>query len=141
MSGASAGEDACRPGRYGARRSDLVPDTSPAGDLSRYAGTYRSNQLRVDVSVADSQLAEKVTYEPLDDAQERIFTGFAGGSFPAVTRRFAPIGKDLFAPAGMPLEAFSGYSRQLLVSYHGASDGRPTYRCAGGRMTGRQHAG
>jgi CubicO group peptidase (beta-lactamase class C family) len=120
---------------------DLVPDTSSVGDLTRYAGTYRSNQLRVDVSVVDGQLEEKVTYEPLDDAQERIFTGFSGGLFPAPPRRFVAIRKDLFAPAGMPLEAFNGYSRQLLVSYHGVSDGHPNYRCAGGRMTRREHVG
>jgi len=120
---------------------DLVPGTSPAGDLAPYAGTYRSNQLRVDVSAVDGQLEEKVTYEPLDDDQERIFTAFAGGSVSAPPRRFVPIRKDLFAPAGMPLEAFSGYSRLILVSYHGASDGHPDYRCAGGRMTRREHAG
>jgi CubicO group peptidase (beta-lactamase class C family) len=118
---------------------DLVLDTSPVGDLAPYVGTYRSNQLRIDVSAVDGQLEEKVTHEPLDDTQERIFTGFAGGSFPATPRRFIPIRKNLFAPAGMPLAAFNGYSRQLLVSYHGVSDGHPTYRCAGGRMTRREH--
>lgn len=118
---------------------DLVPGTSAAGDLTPYAGTYRSNQLRVDVSVADGHLEEKVTYDPLDDTQERIFTGFSGGSFPFQPRRLAPIRKDLFAPAGMPLQAFNGYMRQLLVSYHGVRDGRPDYRCAGGRMTRREH--
>lgn len=120
---------------------DLVPGTSAAGDLTGYAGTYRSNQLRVDVSVVDGHLEEKVTYQPLDDAQERIFTGFSGGSFPFPPQRLAPIRKDLFAPAGMPLEAFNGYMRQLLVSYHGVRDGRPDYRCAGGRMTRREHVG
>jgi CubicO group peptidase (beta-lactamase class C family) len=117
---------------------DLVPGTSPAGDLTGYAGTYRSSQLRVDVSVADGQLEEKMTYEPADEEQERIFTGFAGGPVQAPPRRFTPVGKDLFAPAGMPLAAFNGYSRMLLVSYHGARDGRPGYRCAGGRMTRRE---
>jgi len=120
---------------------NLVPEVSPAGDLTPYTGTYRSNQLRVDVSAVDGQLEEKMTYEPLDDTQERIFTGFAGGSLPAPPRRLAPIRTDLFAPAGMPLEAFNGYMRQLLVSYHGASDGHPVYRSAGGRMTRRDHAG
>ena len=114
---------------------DLVPDTTPVSDLTPYAGTYRSNQLRVDVSVVDGQLEENVTYEPLDDVQERIFTRFSGGSFPVPPRRFVPIRKDLFAPAGMPLQAFNGYSRHLLVSYHGVSNGRANYRCAGGRMT------
>jgi CubicO group peptidase (beta-lactamase class C family) len=120
---------------------DLVSETTPVSDLTPYAGTYRSNQLRVDVSVVDGQLEEKVTYEPLDDVQERIFTRFSGGSFPFPPRRLAPIRKDLFAPAGMPLQAFNGYTRQLLVSYHGVSEGRANYRCAGGRMTRREHAG
>jgi CubicO group peptidase (beta-lactamase class C family) len=120
---------------------DLVPGTSPVGHLTRYLGTYRSDQLRVDVSAVDGQLEEKVTCEPLDETQERIFTGLAGGSFPAPPRRFVPLRKDLFAPAGMPPEAFTGYMRQLLVSYHGASDGHPGYRSAGGRMTRRDHAG
>ena len=120
---------------------DLVSDTTPVSDLTPYAGTYRSNQLRVDVCVADGQLEETVTYEPLDDVQQRIFTGFSGGSFPFPPRRFVPIRRDLFAPAGMPLQAFNGYSRQLLVSYHGVSNGRANYRCAGGRTTRREHAG
>jgi hypothetical protein len=35
------------------------------------------------------------------------------------------------------LRAFSGYARQILVSYHGVRNGRATYRCTGGRMTRR----
>lgn len=119
---------------------ELVPGTSPVTDLTPYAGTYRSNQLLVDVSVVDGQLEEKMTYEPLDGVQERIFTAFAGGSVSAPPRRYVPIRKDLFAPAGMPLETFSGYSRLILVSYHGHREGQPTYRCAGGRMTHRNPA-
>src|SRR5262245_3147606 len=117
---------------------DGAPQTAPVSDLTPYAGTYRSNQLRVDVGVVDGQLEETVTYEPLDDTQARIFTGFAGGSFQAVPRRFVPIREGLFAPAGMPLQAFTGYARQLLVSYHGVSHGRASHRCAGGRMTRRE---
>ena len=120
---------------------ELVSGTTPVGDLTPYAGTYRSNQLRVDVGVTDGQLEETVAYEPLDDVQAGIFTRFSGGSYPFPTRRFVPIGEDLFAPAGMPLQAFDGYSRMLLVSYHGADDGRSNYRCAGGRMTRRDRAG
>ena len=81
-----------------------------------------------------------MTYEPLDDTQEQIFTRFAGGSFPAPPLRFVPVRKDLFAPAGMPL-GHSTDMRQLLVSYHGVSDGHPNYRCAGGRMTRKEHVG
>jgi len=120
---------------------DLLPGQSPVPDLSPYVGTYRSNQLRVDVTATDGQLAENMTYEPLDEVQQDIFTRFAGGSTSGPPRRLVPIRKDLFAPAGMPLDAFNGYLRLLLVSYHGASDGHPDYRCAGGRMTRREHAG
>jgi CubicO group peptidase (beta-lactamase class C family) len=119
---------------------DVLSGTSPVTDLSPYVGTYRSNQLRVDVTAVDGQLEENMTYEPLDEEQERIFTGFAGGSSSAPPRRYLPIRKGLFAPAGMPLEAFNGYSRLILVSYHGASGDHPDYRCAGGRMTRREHA-
>jgi CubicO group peptidase (beta-lactamase class C family) len=119
---------------------DLVSDTTPVNDLTPYAGTYRSNQARVDVSVVGDQLEEKFSYEPLDAENERIFTGFSGGSIPSATRRFVPIQEDLFAPVGMPLPAFTGYSRQLLVSYHGHREGRPHFRCAGGRMTRRDLA-
>jgi CubicO group peptidase (beta-lactamase class C family) len=117
---------------------DLVPNPTPVSDLIPYAGTYRSNQLRVDVGVVDGQLEERVTYEPQDETQERIFRSFSGGTVVAPPRRFVPVGKDLFAPVGMPLQAFNGYSRILLISYHGLSSGRPNYRCAGGRMTRRQ---
>lgn len=120
---------------------ELVSGRTPVSDLAPYAGRYRSNQLRVDVNVVDGQLEERATYEPLDDAQERIFTGFSGGLFPFPPRRFVPVRKDLFAPAGMPLQALDGYSRMLLVSYHGVGNGRATYRCAGGRMTRRVDAG
>jgi hypothetical protein len=61
--------------------------------------------------------------------------------FGTTTLLSAPIRQDLFAPAGMPPQAFNGYSRQLLVSYHGGSFGRATYRCAGGRMTRSEQAG
>lgn len=122
---------------------DLIAGTTPVNDLTPYVGVYRSNQLRVEVSVVDGQLEERMTYEPLDDIQKRIFTGFSGGggSYPLPPRRFVPLRPDLFAPAGMPREAFNGYSRVLLVSYHGKSSGRATYRCAGGRMTRREQAG
>ena len=120
---------------------DLLPGAAPVQDLTPYAGVYRSNQLRVDVAVVDGQLEETMTYEPLDDIQERIFTGFSGGTYPAPPRRFDPVGPNLFAPAGMPIETFNGYARQLLVSYHGLDDAGPTYRCAGGRMTRRESGG
>jgi hypothetical protein len=82
-----------------------------------------------------------MTYEPLDDAQKEIFTRFSGGSSPIPPRRFVPIRKDLFAPAGMPLQAFNGYLRVFLVSSHGVRDGRANYRNAGSRLTRRELAG
>jgi CubicO group peptidase (beta-lactamase class C family) len=106
-------------------------------ELQRYAGTYRSQQLRVDVRVVDGGLEEQVTYEPADASQEAIFTRFAGGSFSAPPTRYVAVGEDLFAPAALPLETLDGHARQYLISYLGDSDGRPTHRCAGGRMTRR----
>jgi CubicO group peptidase (beta-lactamase class C family) len=120
---------------------DLISETTPVADLTPYAGTYRSNQLRVDVSIVDGQLEEKMTYEPVDAAQKRVFEDFSGGLYPFPPRRYAPIQKDLFAPAGMPLQAFNGYSRIALVSYHDVTDGRAHYRSAGGRMTRWENAG
>ena len=117
---------------------ELLPETVPAVDLGPYAGTYRSNQMRVDVRVVDGQLEETATYEPVDEVQERIFAGFAGAPFAFPPRRFVPVATDVFAPAGMPRELFDGYMRILLVSYLGTSQGRPRYRSAGGRMTRRE---
>ena len=85
----------------------------------------------------DGQVEETTTCEPLNDEQERIFTVFAGGSLPAAARRYVPVGKDLFAPAGMPLAALSGYARHLLVSCHGATSAMPGYWCVGERITRR----
>lgn len=118
---------------------DLISGPVPDVDLTPYAGTYRSNQLRVDVSVVDGQLEESMTYEPADAVQESIFTRFAGGVVQGSPRRFVPVGRDLFAPAGLPAAAFNGYLRQLLVTYHGVEAGRATHRSAGGRMTRRDH--
>jgi len=120
---------------------DLIPAPTPAKDLTPYIGTYRSNQLRVDVKLVDGQLEEQMTYEPIDNTQKDIFTKFSGGSLSAMPpRRFVSVGKDLFAPAGMPLQAFNGYSRQMLVSYHGIKEGHAYYRSSGGRMTTRRES-
>lgn len=105
--------------------------------LARYAGTYRSNQLRVDVRVVDGGLEEQVTYEPADPSQEAIFTRFAGGPISAPPTRYVAVGENLFAPAALPLETLDGHARQYLISYLGDDDGHPTHRCAGGRMTRR----
>ncbi|GAA0537630.1 hypothetical protein GCM10010172_18770 [Paractinoplanes ferrugineus] len=99
-------------------------------DLAGYAGTYRSNQLRIDVRADGGELVEQVTYEPADDDQERVFTGFVGGPFTAPPQRYVPVGAGLFAPAGIPLAGLPSY---YLVSYHDDA----AYRCSGGRMTRR----
>ncbi|MVU80289.1 serine hydrolase [Nocardia sp. ET3-3] len=123
--------------RLGVTVPDLLTGPIEVPDLTPYTGTYRSNQLRVDVRIVDGALEETTTYEPADTSQREIFTAFAGGSIPTMSRRFIPVGKDLFAPTGLPLEMFTGYSRQMLVSYHDIRDGHAHYRSAGGRMTRR----
>ncbi|MEU1687633.1 serine hydrolase domain-containing protein [Micromonospora sp. NPDC005707] len=115
----------------------LVTAPTPDVDLTPYVGTYRSNQLRIDVSVVDGQLEERMTYEPADDSQERIFTAFAGGATSAPPQRYLPVGPGLFAPVGYPWETFDGYLRLLLVSYHDVIDGRARFRNGGGRLTRR----
>ncbi len=120
------------------RVPELVAEPGADVDLRPYAGTYRSNQLRLDVRVVEGQLEESMTYEPLDEAQARIFNAFAGGGYPVPPRRLVPVGGDLFAPAGMPLRVFAGYARTMLVSYHGISGGRAGYHRAGGRMMRRE---
>jgi hypothetical protein len=65
--------------------------TRYAISLPTWARTARINF--VDLSVVDGQLEEKLAYEPLDDVQERIFTRFAGGSFPVPPRRLYPLAR------------------------------------------------
>lgn len=115
----------------------LVTELASDVDLTPYVGTYRSNQLRIDVSIVDGQLEERMTYEPADDSQERIFTEFAGGTTSAPPQRYVAIRPGLFAPADYPLEMFDGYLRLLLVSYHDVRDGQARFRNGGGRLTRR----
>lgn len=115
----------------------LVTEMEQDVDLAPYVGTYRSNQLRIDVSIVDGQLEELTTYEPADESQERIFTEFAGGTTSAPPQRYVPIRPGLFAPAGYPLEAFDGYLRLLLVSFHDVREGQARFRNGGGRLTRR----
>jgi CubicO group peptidase (beta-lactamase class C family) len=115
----------------------LITELEPDVDLAPYVGTYRSNQLRIDVSIVDGQLEERMTYEPADESQQQIFTAFAGGTTSAPPQRYVPIRPGLFAPAGYPLETFDGYLRLLLVSYHDVRDGQARFRNGGGRLTRR----
>jgi hypothetical protein len=45
--------------------------------------------MRVDVSVVDGQLEEKVAYEPMDEIQARIFTGLGSPAGPLPHRQGA----------------------------------------------------
>ncbi|UBU08712.1 serine hydrolase domain-containing protein [Nonomuraea gerenzanensis] len=121
----------------GVRIPSLVTETRQDVDLTPYVGTYRSDQLRIDVSIVDGRLEERTTYEPADATQERIFTEFAGGTTSAPPQHYVPVRPGLFAPAGYPLEAFDGYLRLLLVSYHDVRDGRARFRNGGGRLARR----
>ncbi len=121
----------------GLRSPDFVTKEVPSGDLGGYAGTYRSNQLRVDVKPVDGQLEETITLEPIDEAAARSFSRF-GGLTSVPPRRLVAVGDGLFAPAGVPLGAFNGLiGRRMLVSFHGRSNGRPQYRMSGGKMARR----
>ncbi|MFB9203839.1 serine hydrolase domain-containing protein [Nonomuraea spiralis] len=121
----------------GVRIPALISEPEQDVDLTPYVGTYRSDQLRIDVSIVDGRLEERVTYEPADASQEHIFTEFAGGATSAPPQRYVPIRPGLFAPAGYPPETFDGYLRLLLVSYHDLRDGQARFRNGGGRLTRR----
>ncbi|GGS89887.1 hypothetical protein GCM10010156_55400 [Planobispora rosea] len=123
--------------RLGVRIPALITGVQQDVDLTPYAGTYRSDQLRIDVRVVDGQLEEQAAYEPADASQERVFTAFTGGMTAAPPQRYVPIRAGLFAPAGYPPETFDGYLRLLLVSYHDIRDGRARFRNGGGRLTRR----
>ncbi|WP_433193918.1 serine hydrolase domain-containing protein [Nocardia sp. CA-107356] len=124
-------------GHLGGQIPTLITELEADVDLTPYVGTYRSNQLRIDVSIVEGQLEERMTYEPADESQAQIFTEFAGGMTSAPPQRYVPIRPGLFAPAGYPLETFDGYLRLLLVSYHDIRDGRARFRNGGGRLTRR----
>jgi CubicO group peptidase (beta-lactamase class C family) len=111
------------------------PDTDV--DLTSLEGAYGSCQFRVDVKAVDGQLEETMTFEPLDEEQERAFHGFSGGTFPFPPYRLEPVGDGLFGPVGVPLEAFQGTSRVRLASYFGGAGDKPEYRLMGGRITRR----
>lgn len=115
----------------------LITELEQDVDLTPYVGTYRSHQLRIDVSIVEGQLQERTTYEPADESQEQIFTAFAGGTTSAPPQRYLPIRPGLFAPVGYPRETFDGYLRLLLVSYHDVRDGQARFRNGGGRLTRR----
>lgn len=115
----------------------LITEPESDVDLTPYVGTYRSDQLRIDVGVVDGQLEERVTYEPADETQERIFSEFVGGTVAAPPQRYVAIRPGLFAPVGYPLEMFDGYLRLLLVSFHDIHDGQARFRNGGGRLTRR----
>ncbi|MFI9401287.1 serine hydrolase domain-containing protein [Nocardia sp. NPDC052316] len=115
----------------------LVTEFERDIDLTPYVGTYRSDQLRIDVGIVDGHLEERMTYEPADESQNRIFTEFAGGTTAAPPQRYVPIRPGLFAPADYPMETFDGYLRLLLVSYHDIRDGKAQFHNAGGRLTRR----
>jgi hypothetical protein len=115
----------------------LITEPAPDVDLTPYVGSYRSNQLHVEITAVDGELEERVSYQPADADQERIFTEFVGGTTAAPPRRLVPVGPGLFAPAGYPLATFDGYLRLLLVSFHDVRDGEARFRNAGGRLTRR----
>jgi CubicO group peptidase (beta-lactamase class C family) len=116
----------------------IVSSVIDVPDLGAYEGTYRSDQLRIDVQAVDGQLEEVMTYEPFDASQARTFEQFSGGGqFPTPPRRLVTVGDGLFAPAGAPLDMFNGLGRVALVSFHGLTDGRASYRSTGGRMSRR----
>jgi hypothetical protein len=116
---------------------DVVSGAPEDVDVRSYEGAYGSSQFRIDVKALDGQLEETMSWEPLDEQQDRVFHGFSGSTFPFPPYRIEPVGDGLFAPVGAPLSAFNGLSRVRLVSFFGSANGTPAYRMMGGRITRR----
>jgi len=113
---------------------DLFSTTVPAPELDRYAGSYRSHQLRVDIAVVDGELEQTFAFEPLDEEQRRNLDRFSGGDFPPPPLRLVPVGDGLFAAAGVPLDTLTGLGRLSMVSFHGEATGHAAYRSSGARL-------
>ena len=115
-----------------------VTATVELPELTRYEGTYRSDQIRVDLTAIDGRLEQVTTFEPLDADHARILGQFSGGQLPPPPQRLVPVGDGLFAPADTPLESFTGQGRLNLVSFHGQTNGGPAYSSSRLRLPRRQ---
>lgn len=117
---------------------DVVTKTVPAVDLRSYEGTYRSHQLWIDIRAVDGQLEQVIDYRPLDAVQARILHGFSAGQYPGPPLRFVPVGEGLFAPAGVPLDSFTGVKgRTSLLSFRRDGAGRVAHRIWSARLPRR----
>jgi CubicO group peptidase (beta-lactamase class C family) len=113
---------------------DFVSSTVDAGDLSRFEGSYRSHQLRVDVTAVEGQLEQTFVFEPLDDEQRGILERFSGGNFPPPPQRLVAVGDGLFAAADAPPDSLKGLGRMFMVAFHGDVNGHAAHRSQGGRL-------
>lgn len=106
----------------------LVRPAHDARDVSAYEGTYHAFQFRHDLSAVDRDLEHVSTFHPIDDDHARTLTGYSGGTLDQRTR-LTPVGEGLLAPAGQPVEAFTGVSGRIgLMSFHGTTgEGKPAY--------------
>ena len=117
----------------------LVTETQPVERLERYVGTYRADQLRVEVGIVAGHLEQKHIPEPRDEIHRAIMDEFSGGAALPPPQRLIPVRDDLFAPEGMPLESFTSIrGRYALVSFIGYEAGLPTLRGMGGRLIRRR---
>jgi len=112
----------------------LVERTVDPGDLSRFTGTYRSDQLRIDVREVDGTLEQTFAFEPTDHQQRRILAGFSGENFPPSPQRLVAVGDGLFADANAPLDSLSGLARMFMVGFHGDAKGHAAHRSQGMRL-------
>ncbi len=117
---------------------DLVTATA-GGDLGRYAGSYRSNQLRVEVGVVDGQLEETTSTSRPTTPRPGCTPGSPAGC-PHPTHGAWSRSGGTCSPGRCSAGSFAD-PRQPLVLYHGIRDGRAAHRCAGGRMTRRDDIG
>lgn len=120
---------------------DVVTETEPVADLERYVGTYRADQMRVEIRVADGQLEQAQTIEPRDETHRAIMDAFTGSMPPPAPQRLVAVREDLFAPEGLALESFTSIrGRSALISFLGYESGAPTFRGTANRLMRREPA-
>jgi CubicO group peptidase (beta-lactamase class C family) len=117
------------------------PEAAPDGtNLAPYTGSFREFQFTTDVAQRGGILCVSQHCQPSDAHHAHLLEAFTGADMSVpTTRLLRPLSTTLFAPAGIPQEAFRGLRRRELVSFHRTDvSGRFSICLQGNRIAVRQ---
>jgi hypothetical protein len=117
------------------------PGAAPVGaNLAPYTGSFREFQFTTDVAQRGGVLCISQHCHPSDAHHARLLEAFTGADMRVpTTRLLRPLSTTLFAPEGIPPEAFRGLRRRELVSFHRIdASGRFSICLQGNRIAVRQ---